>query len=339
VNIHGGFLVGLALLAIYGISEIVIGLSAHETSHRDMSFARAQSLSVCGFMAGLATLINPYGYHLHSHIYQYLQDRFLMHHIQEFLAPDFHGFAQRCFAGLILLSVLTVTVSWKRLALRQVLVLLFAVASGLYAIRNIPVSSMLIVMIVAPLLTLALADFAGRRESEKRTWGMVARFEAFSERMTQVDTTLRGHLCPVLIVLLTIFVCWKGGVVAGHAWMNAHFDEKKFPVRATDFLSNRPDGRPVFTQDRWGGYLIYRLYPKIEVVADDRHDLYGPEFLKEYLKIVRAEPGWETALNDLNAGWVLLPVDSPLASRLGERANWRLVFEDSTARLFESPPD
>lgn len=334
VNTHGGFLIGLILLALYWISEILAGIRADVTTERNISFARARRLFGCGLLTVLATLANPYGYHLHVHILQYLQDPFLMHHIQEFLAPDFHGVAQKCFAGLVLFGVVVAAVSRRRLPSRHALILLFAVASGLYAIRNIPISSMLIVMISAPLLTIALEDLAAKRESEKRTRGMAARLDAFSMRMTRVDTSLRGHLWPVLITLLAIGICWSGGTLGGHRWMNAHFDEKQFPIRATDFLSANSDERTVLTRDRWAGYLIYRLYPNVRVVADDRHDLYGSEFLMDYLKIMRAEPGWEAALESLHPGWVLLPVDSPLASPLGKNANWAMVHEDQTAELF-----
>ena len=332
VNTHGGFLVGVILLALYWISEILAGIIADVTRQRNISFARARRLFVCGLLTVLATLANPYGYRLHTHIVQYLQDRFLMHHIQEFLAPDFHGVAQKCFAGLVLFGVVVAAVSRRRLPSRHALILLFAAASGLYAIRNIPVSSMLIVMISAPLLTITLENFAAKRESEKR--GMAARLDAFSVRMTRVDTTLRGHLWPVLITLLAICICWKGGTLAGHRWMNAHFDEKQFPVLAADFLSAHSDERPVFTRDRWGGYLIYRLYPGVRVVADDRHDLYGSEFLKNYLKIMRAESGWEPALESLHPGWVLVPVDSPLAGPVSKNENWTMVHQDQTAELF-----
>ena len=49
--------------------------------------------------------MNPYGWKLHVHIYRYLSNRFLMDHIDEFQSPNFHGVAQKCFAGLLLLTL------------------------------------------------------------------------------------------------------------------------------------------------------------------------------------------------------------------------------------------
>ena len=82
--------------------------------------------------------------------------------------------------------------------------------------------------------------------------------------------------------------------------------------------------------------MIYRLYPKTLVAVDDRHDLYGAEFLKRYLKVVHGEPGWELALRDMNAGWVLVAADSALVSLLVERPGWKVEYRDDRAVLFRS---
>ncbi len=82
------------------------------------------------------------------------------------------------------------------------------------------------------------------------------------------------------------------------------------------------------------GYLIYRLYPHLKVVVDDRHDLYGEEFLKDYLKTVRVEPGWDKLLNENHVNWILIPVGSPLSSILKGKPAWKIVHEDEVAILF-----
>ena len=62
--------------------------------------------------------------------------------------------------------------------------------------------------------------------------------------------------------------------------------------------------------------MIYRLYPDVRVIDDDRHDLYGEQFFKNYLTITRVEPGWEQLLSQLKANWVLMPKNSPLICSL-----------------------
>ena len=106
----------------------------------------------------LASLINPYGYGLHLHVYRYLSSRWLMNHIDEFLSPNFHGVAQQCFVAILLITIVGLAMSRNKPSLSRVLVLLFATYSGLYASRSLPVSSLLLTLIVAPLWTQALAD-------------------------------------------------------------------------------------------------------------------------------------------------------------------------------------
>ena len=64
---------------------------------------RARAMAWAFVVSAVATLVNPYGWRLHAHIYRYLGDRYLMNRIDEFRSPDFHGWAQRCFAIILLL--------------------------------------------------------------------------------------------------------------------------------------------------------------------------------------------------------------------------------------------
>ena len=329
VNMHGGFLVGLMLLAIYLVSDLVTGSIAGGTR----APAGAAKLAALGAVSFLATLANPYGYRLYTHIFQYLGDKFLMRHIEEFLVPDFHSVGQKCFAGLILLAVMTMTVSRRRMAFRRWWILLFAFASGLYAVRNIPVASTLIVWIAAPELSAALRDRVNQRTSDG-TSNSLTRFALFSDRMTRFDQALGGHLWPALTVLGAVLLCISGGVFAGRQVMSVHFDEKRFPVQALDYLTAHGDGQPVFTTDRWGGYLIYRFYPMVVTAVDDRHDLYRSEFLRDYLKIMHGDAGWDLALENLHCRWALVPADSRLATLLKQHRYWESAHRDNTSELF-----
>ena len=163
---------------------------------------------------------------------------------------------------------------------------------------------------------------------------MLARFDRFSTRMAGLNGRVAGHVCPAIALLGLLWVCAHQGRLGSAQWMNARFDDERFPVGAVDVLAGAPNNGAVFCPDRWGGYLIYRLYPKTLVAVDDRHDLYGSEFLKRYLKIVHGEPGWEPALQDMKAGWVLVAADSPLASLLVERVGWKVEYRDGTSVLF-----
>ena len=83
----------------------------------------------------------------------YLSNRFLMDHIDEFQSPNFHGIAQKCFLVLLLITLAALAIRGRDLRMSEGLTVLFAVYAGLYASRNIPVSAVLLVMVVGPLLS------------------------------------------------------------------------------------------------------------------------------------------------------------------------------------------
>ena len=151
--------------------------------------------------------------------------------------------------------------------------------------------------------------------------------------MQSMDRQLRGHAWPLILMLLGTGVLIAGGRFGNHQLMCANFSEKQFPVAAVQAIQQRHIPGPIFLPDSWGGYVIYRLYPGVKVIDDDRHDLYGEQFFENYLTITRVEPGWEQLLAQINANWVLMPKNSPLAAALSEKPGWTVEYQDSTAIL------
>ena len=105
------------------------------------------------------------------------------------------------------------------------------------------------------------------------------------------------------------------------------------PVDAVNYLQKSERPGPVLSPDYWGGYLIYRLYPRALVVVDDRHDLYGDQFFRSYLKMVHVEKGWEEFLKENPAGALLLPRDAALTSILLRTPGWKEAYEDHVATV------
>jgi hypothetical protein len=282
--------------------------------------------------------VNPYGWQLHAHIYRYLTNRFLMNHIDEFQSPNFHGVAERCFAILLLIALVALGAKQKTLRLSNVLVALFAVYSGLYASRNIPVASILLALVAGPLLAEVF------QERERKVYGRTRMnwafwFRTFSQRMSAVEAGLRGHSWPIVAVLAACTVAVHGGQLGTHPVMNAHFDEHRFPVAAANYLTSNylkenhlPD--PILAPDYWGGYLIYRLYPETHVVVDDRHDLYGEQFFKSYLNMIRVERDWAGIMKEHSTRCIMVPRTSALANMLLQAPDWQPIYTDEVAIVF-----
>ena len=332
VNVHGGFLFGFALLAVYIVGGSVQYFTCRE--QREEIRRWLKSLGWVSMLSLLASFVNPYGYKLHLHIYQYLSDRFLMNHVTEFQSPNFHGLAQQCFAGLLLVTIAALACARRKPQLPRLLVVVLAAYSGLYAARNLPVSSMLLVLIIAPLLSETIAKASENAEIAARLRAVFSRLQSFGARMEKLELHFQGHLWLLLAIVLGLWACMHGGKLGSTQLINAYFDDKRFPVEAAAVIAQRDIREPIFCPDLWGGYLIYRLYPQTRVLVDDRHDLYGDQFFKDYLKVAFVQPDWEKVLDEKHVDWVLVEKNSSLGTIIGLTPGWKLMHEDETALLF-----
>jgi hypothetical protein len=344
VNLHGGWLFGSALLATYCIAAFIDSMREPDALAAIRLARRARAMAMVWLVSAAATLVNPYSWRLHLHIYRYLSDRYLMNHINEFQSPDFHGWAQRSFAMILLLVLIAFAgdriASKPKLHLSQILVVLLTAYFGFYSARNLPVSSMLLVLIAGPILWTNFVALAEKPRAWRWLRNGVRRVADFSERMSEQEMELHGQLWPVAAVALAFAICLQGGILGSHRLIYARFDDTKVPAAAITFLQREfhgdPGTDPVFSTDFWGGYLIFRMYPERKVVLDDRHDLYGEGRIRQYMTLTEAAPGWQTVLEQWQIRTVLLPAGSTLANLLRELPqNWHVVYEDQVAVVFE----
>jgi hypothetical protein len=333
VNLHGGFLLGFALLAGY----LAAGGAEYFKSpdRREETAKWLRRLGIVSALSFVASFVNPYGYNLHVHIYRYLSDRFLMDHVSEFQSPDFHGVAQQCFVVMLLVTIAAMASVRRKLPLTHLLIILLAACSGLYASRNLPVSSLLLAVIIAPLLSETVANSAGNVAIAPWLRALFSRLYSFSVRMEKLELHLEGHIWMVLVFVLGLWACMHGGRLGSAQLINAYFDDKRFPVEAAEVIAQRDIREPIFCPDQWGGYLIYRLYPRTKVIVDDRHDLYGSQFFVDYEKVTLVQPGWNKVLDEEHANWVLVQKDSSLGTMLAQTPGWKLIHGDGTAVLFQ----
>lgn len=320
VNLHGGFLLGLILCVIFLAAAVWSWRAPARTFDDNLvryALGRHMSdLAVVTLLSAAATFINPYGWRLHRHILSYLGNSFLMQHIEEFQSPNFHLIAQKFFLALLLLAFLALAFRKRPLRASELLVLLFAIYAGLYASRNIPIASILLVAVIGPM------------------WPPLPQFADFFGNMTVVQAKLRGHLWSIAMLVFVFAVGLNGGQFLGKTLLNAHFDPQRMPAAAVDNLEKSGISQPVLTPDYWGGYLIYRLYPHNHVVIDDRHDLYGETVLASYLKMFRAQPGWDDFLTKYNVRCVMMPKNAAISAMLSQSLAWRTLYSDDLAVTF-----
>ena len=321
-NLHGSFLLGPAILFLYAIGEWLGG----GISNREFRIANSRSAVKRGtrfaaacFACLLATFINPYGWRLHEHVIAYLKNSYLMDHISEFRSFSFHSSGALYVELFLLVGILGAVAMLRQRAFGPALLTLGMLHLALYSARHVPAAAVLLL----PLSVAALS-----REAED--WPRLRPLVDYSKRLRAIDRKIWG-VVPIVLVL--------AGTLAGLATM-AHagrvgFNSAKFPVRAADFLEQHGLDDRVFAKDQWGGYLIYRFAGRTKVFMDGRSDFYGQDLLETYAQLVEVKPGWDAVLKRYDVRFVLVPPDHALASVLQLSSDWKRVYADSVADVFE----
>ena len=152
-NVHAGFILGLGLLGAFTIGCVWRAGTVPREDDRQKIIQLGSILAVCL----LTTLLTPYGYRLHVHVYHYLSDSFLMNNIDEFASPNFHLPVYGYFEVLIVLAIAGAALARDQLSPTGLLLLLFSLHAGLYAVRNIPIAAIIMSLVLGPLLTAAIS--------------------------------------------------------------------------------------------------------------------------------------------------------------------------------------
>ncbi len=90
-NMHGGFFVVFLVLACYIGSDLLNALIEPDALLRRGFLRNARPWLVTFGACFPVTFINPYGWGLHQHVFQYITDPYQLQHIAEFQALNFHS--------------------------------------------------------------------------------------------------------------------------------------------------------------------------------------------------------------------------------------------------------
>ncbi|RLC89914.1 MAG: hypothetical protein DRI77_15255, partial [Chloroflexi bacterium] len=82
------------------------------------------------------------------------------------------------------------------------------------------------------------------------------------------------------------------------------------------------------------GYLIWHLWPDYRVFVDGRTDLYGDEFLRQYLSVRSGRPGFEETLAAYDVNLVLTYPDDALSAQLACAGGWEEAYRDEVAVIW-----
>jgi len=334
-NLHGGFLALFIILAAYIAGEIAQALFTAEPEDRRRSLQRTKWYIATAFACAAATLVNPYTYHLHTHIVQYFSESYHMENISEFQSISFHNPAALYLEVILLLAAIgSVWLLGKHKQFVPAILVIGWAHLALLSARNIP----LLGIVAAPIIAQALNEMlAALRQARTAPWlqKAAAAFRNTAIEFGENDRLWRTHLISIAATLvLTLLLASP----AATGKLKPEYDPQNYPSKALAVLRANPNSR-IFTDDEWGDYLIFNLYPGHKVFVDGRSDFYGQDFEQKYLDLMEAKYDWEQYLNRYQVDTIVLSTKTALASVIKESRNWRLIYDDSIAIVFTAVRD
>lgn len=290
-NLHGGFLAGFGLLALYAVGEALARKSVR-------LFVLAAVLSIP------ASLVTPYGFGL----WRYLAEAATMPrpYIGEWAAMPWG--AWRMFPGAAALAGFAVVVGVIGLARRRVdwtrvVVLVALVALGLRHQRH----QIFFLLAVAALL---FGDMDALLEPVRRRLAL---------RWRQ----------GLLVIATACFAAFALRVVAPSLSTRMRADVARYPVGSVEFIrANSITGNLAVPFD-WGSYASWHLYPQCKVLIDGRYEeVYTPEAFDMAARFTIGGENWREALIKYHTDVIILPKRIYPPTIMREFLQWRPVYED-----------
>jgi hypothetical protein len=330
-NIHGGFIAGLSLIGCYAAGELTLWVVQQDRGAARAALRRSRPYVFTGLACAAATLVNPYTYQLHLHIYKYITAAHLKY-ISEFQPMFFRNELALWTESMAGLGVVAAGWCLYRRRFAHTFMVLGWLQLALFAARNLPIYMIVAAPIVATTVHELLLHL---RSASMAPWigRAVSSFERVTEELAVMDRPARWHLVSAAAFLLVVSLL---NAPSASRLFRAEYDPAKYPADALQALRGGEFARSVFTDDEWGDYLIYKLHPATRVFIDGRSDFYGDQFIEEYRDVLFARYRWEETLEKSGVDTVLLPIDTPLVGALKESTRWRPVYDDGVAIVFRT---
>jgi len=297
-NLHGGFVLGLALIG-------PISLEAVEHAEKGRRLQLFMRWVLFGIGALIASCCTPYGWKTLLGATNILSLGELLSLIFEWMPANFATFSS--FEGALLGLIAFGYYRGLVLSAPRIFLILFLTWSALTHVRSIEAFAFLVPLVLA-----------------KPLGQMV--------RRPQPDATGTDRWPARYVTALGALMIVAAGWTSTSLYMGHHrftFTMTQTPVAAVDLLEQRKAQR-IFNAYQFGGYLISRDIP---VFVDGRAELYGEKFVMDFFKGVEAKKldNLTRLLEEYKIDATLMVADSPAAQVLDHIKGWKRLYADNVA--------
>jgi len=297
-NLHGGFVLGLALIGPISIEAV----EHAEKGRRLQLFLRWVLFGVGALIASCCT---PYGWRTLMGATNILSLGELLSLIFEWMPANFATFTsfEGALLGLIALGYYRGVV----LSAPRIFLILFLTWSALTHVRSIEAFAFLVPLVLAK----PLGEMFSRPPADA----------------TDADGWPARYV-TALGALMIVAASWTStSLYMGHHRFG--FTMTQTPVAAVDLLEQRKAQR-IFNAYQFGGYLISRDIP---VFVDGRAELYGEKFVMDFFKATEGKKPelLPHLLDEYKIDATLLVADAPGPQILDQLKGWKRIYADDIA--------
>jgi hypothetical protein len=297
-NLHIQFVDGLLVLGL-ALAEATLARWQNSAQTR----VRPVWMGAALLASGLATLLNPYGWHIYNVAYDLATQAGALNAVSELQAMPFRNLSD--FLVLTMALGSAAALAWRRrLVSFEAALLVFAAVLSFRSQRDVWLMATAAAAILASAIT-------GREKAEGSSPRVATR----------------------LAVALAALAIW-----AGFHMLQVNDDRLQvqvagsFPVQAVEAIREGGFSGPLYNEFNWGGYLIWALHMPVSI--DGRQNLYGDKRMDRSAATWAAEPDWASDSQLTSAGVVIGPVDAPLMQVLRADPRFQLAYRDKVAAVF-----
>jgi hypothetical protein len=319
VNLHGGFVIGLGFLLLCILSEYKsISYRGKISRYYEQGFKKLQFFTLLTFAASLC---NPY------FIKQWLFPFYLVSlktgqlFISEWQSPNFHVPGFFYYLCVIFLVFFLIILRPKKPSVFEILLAFSFIIASFFSARHIPLAAIAFL----PVTSSTVSDFINSKNvfhiKITTATKFFRKYTHNSKELGLYEFTLNWILLFLIIFSLSIYYPFK-------KYNDVQAMNDKLPVKAVDFIIQNQIKGNVFNAYDYGGYLISRFYPERLVFIDGRLDMYGDDFMSDYIEISEGKPKWEELFNKFKIDYVIIQRELPLRQLLIQRGDFEVAFED-----------
>ncbi|MEX1096505.1 MAG: hypothetical protein WED34_10685 [Planctomycetales bacterium] len=332
-NLHGSFVVGIAILGCHLLGRMVDVFLATRSLSAVFYDRWTRRWLVLTELGAAATLLNPYGIDLWLSTLTFGKNPNLQTVLEwQPLSMQVPEAFRYIFAAV--LGIVVVRHSPRRMRSAEVLLLAVFAAAVVFASRMMTWYAAVFVAVLLPHAAAALAT----------------RWPAFVKPLPPVRELGGGLVGPSFRhTAACVAIVWVGFALSSFATpllgglpkTPAQLYHPDTPLGISEYLREHPPEGQVWNPQWWGDWLVWagpkRWQPFMTTMSVHAAP---PQVWTDYERIAQAEPGWPNLLDKYDVQTVV--VDKTQQPRLNELIrsgpNWKVVYEDEQGAVLELQP-